>query len=130
MNALNVRSILFPMYPNTAFGSLWLKYLTNLLRNTGALYDGWLTFLITCAMTQKDIRIVGNMHIRLDVADDRDAQRFISALQSCDLQQDVHEPTRIHGHTLDVVITRDTNNLVSDTDGSEPDLCDHIARLT
>ena len=102
----------------------------NGLRNSGFLDDEWPTFLTRYATTHKDIIIVGDMNFHLDVADDRDAQRFTSVLESCGLQQHIHEPTHVHGHTLDVVITRDTSNLVSDINVTDPGLCDHMGRLT
>jgi len=52
-------------------------------------------------------------HFPNQVIDDHDAQLFISVLESCGLQQHGHEPTHVHDHTLDVVINRDTSNLVS-----------------
>lgn len=37
----------------------------------------------------------------------------------------MHEPTHIHGHTLDLVITRATDNIVSDIYTTRPDFTDH-----
>ena len=47
-------------------------------------------------------------------------------LKACGLKQHVHEPTHIHGHTLDVVISRDTSDVVSDVTVTDPVLCDHL----
>ena len=102
----------------------------NGLRNSGVPDDEWPTFLTRYTTSQKDIIIVGDMNFHLDVADDRDAQHFTSVMQSCCLQQPVHEPTLVHGHTLDTVITMDTNNLVSDIDVTHPGLCEPMGRPT
>ncbi|KAK2168981.1 hypothetical protein LSH36_13g26037 [Paralvinella palmiformis] len=99
-------------------------------RSSAFLDEEWSSSLTRYTTTHKDILIVHGLNFHLDVKNDRDAQRFISVLKSCGLQQYAHEPTHVHGHTLDVVITRDTSNLVSDIDVSDPGLCDHMGRLT
>ena len=70
------------------------------------------------------------MNFHLDVVDDRDAHRLISVLSVCGLQQHVSEPIHVHGHTLDVVITRDTCSIVSDVEVTDPRLCDHLGRIS
>jgi len=65
------------------------------------------------------------MNFHLDIVDDRDAQRFIGILYPYGLQQHVCEPTHVHGHTLDIVITRNSSTIVSDVEVTDPGLIDH-----
>ena len=54
----------------------------------------------------------------------------MDTIKACGLQQHVHEPTHVLGHTLDVVISRDTSHIVSDITVTDPGLCDHLGKLT
>ena len=60
-----------------------------------------------------DILITGDLNLHLDVANDPSSVKFRSLLQAHGLCQLVQGPTHKKGHTLDVVITRDTSALVS-----------------
>jgi hypothetical protein len=102
----------------------------NGLRTSVFLDDEWPAFLANYATISKDIVIVGDMNFHLDVVDNRDAQRFTGILDACGLQQHVCEPTHVRGHTLDVVITRDTSSIVSDVEVTDPGLCDHLGRMS
>ena len=44
--------------------------------------------------------------------------------------QHVCEPTHVHGHTLDVVIARDTSSILSDVEVTDPGLCDHLGKMS
>ena len=54
----------------------------------------------------------------------------MDSISSCGLQQHVHEPTLVLGHTLAVVISRGSSVIVSDVVVSDPGLCDHTGMLT
>lgn len=45
------------------------------------------------------------------------------------MKQFVNEPTHVRGHTLDVVITRDTSNILSSVSVTDPGLCDHFGNI-
>ena len=53
------------------------------------------------------------MNFHLDDLSDRDAIAFLDLLDSCGLRQHVHEPTHKDGHTLDVIISRTSDELIS-----------------
>ena len=97
---------------------------------TLAFHEEWSTFLSNIVTGPKDIVIVGDINFHLDVPTDRDTQRFMSVLQSCGLQQHVTGATHIHGHTLDVIITRYDSAVVSDIEVTDPGLCDHMGKLS
>jgi len=92
--------------------------------------DQWSTFLAGNTTHNNEIIIVGYLNFHIDVKHDRDAQQFMDTIKACGLQQHVHEPTHVLGHTLDVVISRDTNHIISDVTIIDPGLCDHLGKLT
>ncbi|XP_072033035.1 uncharacterized protein [Amphiura filiformis] len=57
--------------------------------------------------------ITGDFNVHVDDANDRLASSFQDILQTQDLQQHVLYPTHIGGHTLDLLICRKTDDLVS-----------------
>ena len=58
--------------------------------------------------------IVGDFNIHVDVAGNSTACKFLSLLDSFDLTQNVRGPTHLDGHTLDLVISRPSDNVVAD----------------
>ena len=86
-------------------------------------HEEWALFLSEIIVKYNEILIVGDMNFHLDNKHDLDTKHFISCLQSFGLRQHVNTATHKHGHTLDVVITRDSSNLVSDLTVSDPHLC-------
>ena len=69
--------------------------------------------------------IIGDFNLHVDDNKDYYAGRFLDLLTSFDLVNHVHEATHIHGHTLDLVITGATSNLVSDIYTTRPNISDH-----
>lgn len=95
----------------------------NGLKNS-VFFQEWPLFMegfITC---QLDTIILGDMNIHLDEPTDPTAARFISTLHSHGMSQLVLGPTHIKGHTLDVVIVKDTHRCVHDLEVTDPVLCD------
>ena len=54
----------------------------------------------------------GDFHFHLDVSGDVDAAKFADLLESICLTQHVRSPTHIQGHILDLVITRNSDNII------------------
>jgi hypothetical protein len=57
--------------------------------------------------------IVGDFNIHVDVVGNATACKFLSLLDSHGLTQNVLSPTHLDGHTLDLVILRPSDNVVS-----------------
>ena len=55
--------------------------------------------------------LTGDCNIHVDDHNDPAACRFLDLLESMSLTQHVAEPTHEHGHTLVLVITRESDNL-------------------
>ena len=43
----------------------------------------------------------------------KDSEKFLNCLESCNINQHVHKPTHIHGHTLDLILTPNDSSAVS-----------------
>jgi exonuclease III len=56
--------------------------------------------------------IVGDFNLHMENQSNRDANQFRELIFSLNLQQHVKTPTHDHGHTLDLVITRDSESLI------------------
>ena len=59
-----------------------------------------------------ELIIIGDINIHLDTSDSTHTLKFIELLQTNGLQQHLKDPTHYLGHTLDVVISRDTSDVV------------------
>ena len=96
----------------------------NGFRNS-VFFEEWGTFLGEYASLGIEFLIVGDFNFHVDdLENDRDARQFIDQLDECGMRQHVSEPTHVHGHTLDLVITRDgPGRLVSDIKVRDPCLC-------
>ncbi len=58
--------------------------------------------------------IIGDFNIHLGVPDDTTATAFNTMLESANLVQHIHSPIHQKGNTLDLVITRATENTIQD----------------
>ena len=64
----------------------------------------------------------GDFNIHVDNAEDTDAIKLIDLLESYGLQQHVTSPTHKHDHTLDLIITHQSDQLL----GNTPRISRHI----
>lgn len=74
-----------------------------------------------------EVLLMGDFNIHVDVPTQPESAKFLSLLESTNLQQHVSLPTHQNGHTLDLVITRsqDLNITAQCTDGTVSS--DHLA---
>ena len=66
-----------------------------------------------------DFLILGDLNFHLDISSNSQTRKFNNILSEFGLTQHVGVPTHIHGHTLDVVITTEQSNLVSNLNVSD-----------
>ena len=89
--------------------------------------DEFRTFLEHLILTPEPLLLVGDFNFRVDQANDYDARRFLSVLDSFDLTQHVAGPTHHVGHTLDLVITRASENGIITNCCVQQRISDHFA---
>ena len=72
-----------------------------------------------------ELCIIGDFNLHVDNLKDSSAAKFLNLLEVFGLQQNVSKPTHKHGHTLDLVITRLSESLISDMNVLNPMISDH-----
>ena len=87
-------------------------------------------FLAKYATIDKNIIIVDDLNIHIDIPTDRDSTKFSSTLESSGMRQLVNEPTHVCGHTLGVVITKDTDTIVTDVAVTDQALSDNTGKVS
>ena len=76
--------------------------------------DDFSSLLETLTVGSSHLLLAGDFNFHVDDIHDHDAITFLNLLNLHDLQQHVHVPTHVSGHTLDLVISRRDDDLVSD----------------
>ena len=70
-------------------------------------------YLESVVLSKENLLIIGDFNIHMDVPSDTKTNRFLDLLESLGLQQHVDKPTHIHGHILDLVITRKARTIIN-----------------
>ena len=83
----------------------------------------WEEFMSHCAISISELVIMGDANLHLDDMTLRNTKIFLHILESSGLQQHIHEPTHHLGHTLDVIISRDTRIILTDVEVVDIGLC-------
>ena len=74
-----------------------------------------------------ELLMFGDFNLHVDNACDQSAYTFLDLISSFGLKQHVLGVTHDQGHTLDLVITRSTEDIVSNLEIRDPALSDHNA---
>jgi exonuclease III len=89
-------------------------------------FDDFSDFLDSIILSKEQLLLVGDFNFHVDVRDDKDAMMFTDLLLSYGLTQHVSMATHSKGHTLDLLITRDTSSLISTPHVHDAQLSDHF----
>ena len=84
-------------------------------------------FLESQTLTKGQLLLVGDFNFHVDVESDNKALQFMSLIQDADLEQHISVPTHRKGHTLDLIITRPTENLLYDVTVADDLTSDHFS---
>jgi len=99
--------------------------------NAGTFHENELPkFPSQLATVNQNIVVVGDLNFHLDNPSNTDTAKLNGILESFGMRQHVNEPTHTAEHTLDVVITRDTDDTVTDIVVSDPGFPDCSGNLT
>ena len=79
----------------------------------GTFFDEFSSLLETVSLTPGYLLINGDYDFHLDVIDDNYTSAFRDLLESTGLKQHVEVPTHRSGHTLDLIIDRQDDNVLS-----------------
>ena len=70
-------------------------------------------YLETVVLSNEPLLICGDFNIHVDVSNDGDAIKFTDLLESMGLVQHIKEATHELGHTLDLIITRSSDDIIA-----------------
>lgn len=73
------------------------------------------------------LMICGDLNIHVDNVQDADAKSLLDLLESTGLQQKVFEPAHTHGHTLDLLLVRESDDSIKDVTVLSAMPSDHAA---
>ena len=71
-------------------------------------------YIDSCSISSGHLVVVGDFNIHMEKATNQDTKKLSDLLYSMNLHQHIHSPTHEKGHTLDLVMTRSTDSLLTD----------------
>ena len=86
-------------------------------------------YLESILMSNEPLLITGDFNFHMDVLSNPDSIRFNDLLDSVGLIQHVKLPTHIHGHTLDLFITRQPDDIMDSEPLPEIFISDHAVMI-
>ena len=92
---------------------------------TSTFFAEFADYVETILLSKKELLILGDFNIHIDVAGDSDANKLSDFFESVGLQQHVEQYTHVQGHTLDLVISRRSDNIIENSPRVDRFLSDH-----
>lgn len=83
-------------------------------------FDEWNSYLATKAAFSGSCILTGDLNFHLDDTTNPDSVRFSQTLSGVGFRQLVEGATHRKGHTLDVVLTQETDNIIDEIEVSDP----------
>lgn len=105
-------------------------YLPNHPVSTTVSLGEFSDYLESIVISSKLLLISGDFNIHVDVPTDADGIRFRDLLDYMGLLQHVKRLTHIHGHTLDSLITRQSDDIITKEPETERCFSDHAVVLS
>lgn len=96
---------------NAHIATVIVVYRSSSLRNTAEYFKDFTTLCEHHAVS-RNLLIAGDFNFHMDIPTNIDTRRMTSLLDSMDLHQHVTFPTHQEGHTLDLLISRITDNVI------------------
>ena len=88
-----------------------VPYSAEIPVSTNAFFAEFSDNMESIILAAERLVIVGDFNIHVDVAGDRDASKLQDLFDSLSVPQHAKGTTHIHGHTLDLILTRANCNL-------------------
>ena len=86
-------------------------------------------YLESVILCSEPVMICGDFNIHADNPADHNTVALYDLFNSMGLKQHVDSPTQVHGHVLDLIVTRSSDNIILDTPVSDSFLSDHATVL-
>ena len=100
-------------------------YSVNHPVSTAVFFTEFSSFIESALLCTDRLLISGDFNIHANIYDDADAAKLQDLLESVELVQHVRCPTHIGGHTLDLIITRQSDKLIETTPIADYLFSDH-----
>ena len=94
--------------------------------STSVFFDEFSQFLENVVMCPEALVISGDFNLHLDDLRDNDTKKFMDLLETFSLSQHVSGPTHLSGHTLDLIITRSSDDIVLASPKTTFPISDHF----
>ena len=79
---------------------------------TSTFFPEFADYVGTILLSKEELLILSDFNIHIDVVGDSDAHKLSDFFESVGLQQHVEQYTHVQGHTLDLVISRRSDNII------------------
>ena len=93
------------------------------------IFDDFASYMESIILTPEPLIITGDFNIHVNNKNDSDACEFLDLLASLGLKQHVIGPAHVGGHTLDLVITRQYDQVIKSTPMIDQFISDHATVL-
>ena len=97
--------------------------------STNVFFTEFSNYLESILLSKEQLPITGHFNIHVDFVDNPDSLKLLDLLESVGLRQHVTQPTHVHGHTLDLFITRHSDQIVQDPPQTDRFISDHASLL-
>ena len=87
-------------------------------RPPGSCSDAFCDEFFSISSVSQNFLICGDLNIHVDTTS-KDSEKVLNCLESCNINQLVHKPTHLHGHTLDLILTLDDSSDLSNAQVSD-----------
>ena len=114
---------------HSIFGlSFFIVHLIQLITVlTNDFFTEFCTYFEIILLSKEHLVIAGDFNIHVDVPNDCDSVKLLDLLQSVGLQQHFTEPTKIQGHTHDLIITPSSDDILSKVPLVDRFISDHAS---
>jgi len=86
-------------------------------------------FLKSVILGTDPLLITGDFNIHVDAADNLDTVKLLELFQSTGFERHVNVPTHVGSHTLDLIVTRQSEHIISSAPHADYLFSDHTAVL-
>ena len=89
-------------------------------------YSQFSEYLESVVLNTDPVLIVGDFNIHVDCDDNTYSVKLLELFESVGLDQHVHTPTHCSGHTLDLIVTRQTDQIIASSPRADCLFSDHM----
>ncbi len=93
---------------------------------TPVFYSEFSECLESVVLNTDPVLLVGDFNIHVDCDDNTDAVKLLELFENVGLDQHVYTPTHCSGHTLDLIVTQQTDRIIASSSRADCLFSDHM----